>query len=133
MNRITPEMVKEAYVKSKLTPRQGEWYQRDKDLGNCGCGLTAIACANPETKDEYLGLLDSNGEFDTIVKFIEDHFGYSQAYCDGFVNGYDCPTQVAWYVGHKTQTYQDQFNLGLGDGKKAALEIFREKYKEAVN
>lgn len=82
-NRITPEMVLEAYKVTGLKPIRDEWVNKI-DGKECGCGLTAIFCAQV---DDGFSELSGAGLWadDTIGRALN----LDQRYVHGFTAGFD--------------------------------------------
>lgn len=92
MKRITPEQVREAFLFTKLTPRQGEFLFTD----GCGCGLGAVYTkqrmeeANEQFKNKDATISEwKNGTIDERHICAELDEQYSHAYRLGFAQGFD--------------------------------------------
>lgn len=117
MKRITPEQVREAFLFTKLTPRQGEFLFND----GCGCGLGAIYTkqrmeeANEQFQNIETTLAEwKNGTVDE--RHLCAHFDqqYSQAYRLGFVQGFDghLARENEFSTSEEKQRYMQGFNDG---------------------
>lgn len=80
MNRIMPEMVKEAYGKTGIIPIVADWADWKRN-NKCGCALTACYYAkaeNPMDFDDYVGQSD---EFYEAI--LSDVLGLEEVYIRG--------------------------------------------------
>jgi len=96
--RLTPELVREAYEKTNITPIK-EDYGYLTDEGCAGCGITAV-------------LSHIKGEF-TVPEDYEEAarlLGCSNEYASGFVRGFD---------GDQSEHATGDTALGMEDGNAA--------------
>lgn len=122
MKRITPEQVREAFLFTKLTPRQGEFLYAD----GCGCGLGAVYTKERmEEADEQFKNMDAtlsewkNGTIDEryiCARFDEE---YSHAYRLGFAQGFDdfLSRELEFPEGDIRNRYLEGFDDGLNAWK----------------
>lgn len=119
MKRITPEQVREAFLFTKLTPRQGEFLFAD----GCGCGLGAVYTKQrmEEANEQFQNLETTlsewkNGTIDErhICSDLDDE--YSSSYRSGFAQGFDdTPPDTENYQGE----LQEMYLAGHEDGINA--------------
>jgi len=92
MNRISPEMVLEAYKKTGLKPMQGDLFPRD----GCACALGSFAAMN--------------GYKDTANALLFLNNLTSHDYVNAFGEGFD---------GERFHSYGDKFDNAFRDGQEA--------------
>jgi hypothetical protein len=120
MNRITPEMVKEAYEKTGLKPMAKTWADWEGDR-KCGCALTACYYAKVENPTEFNKYIEKVDE-DIIEPFLSDKLGLDEEYIIGFIRGFDNSTSP-------TPLYARDYNarkIGYEDGQAARKAVFGE-------
>lgn len=119
MKRITPEQVREAFLFTGLTPKQGEFLFND----GCGCGLGAVYTkqrmeeANEQFKNKEATISEwKNGTIDERHICADLDAEYSSAYRTGFAQGFDgtpCDTE------NYHDDFRERYDQGYKDGQDA--------------
>lgn len=116
MNRITPDMVVDAYKTSKLIPVYGEWgtYTANHEDA-CGCAITALGACKVGFDTIMQNIITEDGCAN--FNYLSNLLGYDQEYLSGFIYGFDvCPVNDE----------NAKFMAGVEDGHSARQAVIAE-------
>jgi hypothetical protein len=101
VNRITPEMVIEAYRKTGLNPVRGDYFP----ITGYACALGALYVAEGKYRS------DRNLHLNSTFCSLHSQYVYGSEYCVGFVNAFD-GEEILW-------PENDEYVAGYEDGRAA--------------
>jgi hypothetical protein len=115
MNRITPQIVQEAYEAIGAVPKR-VCYVNFQAGQTCACGLSAVAIHRGKVSHgDILSAVDeyTSGESDiSPVELLAGALDLSLSYANSFISGFDCVDLIA------------DGSLGFADGKACAEAVF---------
>jgi len=114
MNRITPDLVVQAYKATGMRPVSGwGWMANQFQFSRtCGCGLSAVCLAMEQGHP---------GDHDSPTEYVKERLGLSYGYMGHFAKGFDWALFNPPYDAVRDPWMLDDEHHGLVDGLAAGV------------